>query len=176
MASFKALLLTVFLSIAALAAYSEDIKCPTGWLPDTYKVTRCCSGDMTLNETGAYCCVGDMRHYKEALTNTALLYETATTTDDRDWSTLTGDTCVAKIPFTLAASDYSAQVSSAAKKAEATPTNTAATTTNFAATSEASSGSVLQTLIPTSNAAISLATAGDIALGGAAFVAALFVL
>jgi cytochrome oxidase assembly protein ShyY1 len=33
---------------------------------------------MVIDEEGAYCCVEDMRAYKEALTNTALLYATAT--------------------------------------------------------------------------------------------------
>ncbi|CAI7607888.1 unnamed protein product [Penicillium pancosmium] len=158
MVSFKALLLTAFVSVAAHAANTTDTECPAGWLPNTFKVTRCCS---------------------EALTNTALLYETATTTTTEDdynhWATLK-DTCVAKIPYTLAASDYSSQVSSAAKKAEATPTNTSATTTNSATTSEATSGSGSQGSTPTSNAAMPLATAGDVALGGAALAAALFVL
>ncbi|KAJ5989529.1 hypothetical protein N7481_004739 [Penicillium waksmanii] len=179
MASFKALLLTAFVSAAAYAANTTDYDCPVGWLPNTWKETRCCSGDMVVNDTDAYCCVSDMRFYKEALTNTALLYETATTTTTGDdysrWATLK-ETCVAKVPYTLAASDYSSQVSSASKKAEATPTNTTATTTNSAATSEATSGSGSQASTPTSNAAMPLATAGDVALGGAALAAALFVL
>lgn len=181
MAPFKNLLLTAFLSVAAHAAETEETKCPNGWLPNTFKVTRCCSGNMVVDNTTAYCCVYDMRRYKEALTKKALLYETATTTttttgeDYSKWATIK-DTCIASIPFTLAASDYSAQVSSAAEKAEATPTNTSATTTNSAATSEATSGSSSQASTPTSNAAKALATAGVVALGGAALVAALFVL
>ncbi|KAJ5385964.1 hypothetical protein N7509_008505 [Penicillium cosmopolitanum] len=179
MVSFKTLLLTAFVSVAVHAANDTDTECPAGWLPNTFKVTRCCSGGMTVINTTAYCCVYDMRLYKEALTNTALLYETATTTTTEDdynhWATLK-DTCVAKIPYTLPASDYSSQVSSAAKKAEATPTNTSATTTNSAATSEVTSGSGSQASTPTSNAAMPLATAGDVALGGAALAAALFVL
>ncbi|KAJ5749624.1 hypothetical protein N7533_006652 [Penicillium manginii] len=183
MAPFKALLLTASLSVAAHAARSEDTECPTGWLPNTFKVTRCCSGNMVIDNTTAYCCVYDMRGYKEALTNTALLYETATTTTTGDhyseWATLE-DSCIASVPYTLPASEYSAQVSSAAKKAEATPTSTSATTTNSAATSEttseATSGSGSQVSTSTSNAAMPLPTAGDIALGGAALAAALFVL
>ncbi|CAI7677508.1 unnamed protein product [Penicillium manginii] len=174
MAPFKALLLTASLSVAAHAARSEDTECPTGWLPNTFKVTRCCSGNMVIDNTTAYCCVYDMRGYKEALTNTALLYETATTTTTGDhyseWATLE-DSCIASVPYTLPAT---------AKKAEATPTSTSATTTNSAATSEttseATSSSGSQVSTSTSNAAMPLPTAGDIALGGAALAAALFVL
>lgn len=172
MAFFKAFLYTTVLSIAATAAAdTSEPKCPTGWLPNTFHLTRCCPGGMVVDGSGpggAYCCVNDMRSYKEALTNTALLYETATTTEDNDmsWTTESDvNKCVATVRFT--ASDYSAQVSSAVKKAEATPTSTSAMTTT-------DSGS--QTSTPTSNAAMPLATAGDVAFGGAAFAAALFVL
>lgn len=169
MVFLKSLLLATILSIAT----AEETTCPAGWLPNTFHGTKCCSGNMVIDEDGAYCCVYDMRLYKEALTNTALLYETATTTStgDSDWSTLS-DSCVAKVRFT--ASDYSAQVSSAASKAEATPTTTSMSTTT--ADSSASSGASAETSTPTSNAAMPLATAQDVVLGGAAIAAGLFML
>lgn len=162
------------LSIASNAAKPE---CPLGWLPNTFHETKCCAGGMVIDEQGAYCCVNDMRAYKELLTNTALRYATPTTTEETNWSTV-DDSCFAEVRFT--ASDYSAQVSSASSKAEATPTNdsTSKVTTTGSTTSGATSGTASQTSTssptPTSNAAMPLATVDVV--GGAAFAAALFML
>ncbi|KAI2749826.1 hypothetical protein DTO006G1_9929 [Penicillium roqueforti] len=197
MTFLKTLLLAATLSVASTA----ETTCPAGWLLNTWTVTRCCSGTMVVDEQGAYCCVTDMRAYKEALTNTALLYETATTTSDTNWSTVE-NSCVAEVRFT--ATDYSAQVSSAASKAEATTTNdstsevtSTSTTASGAssgagsqtstsiptATSTATSGSAsastptsTSTTTSTSNAAMPLVTGEGLVLGGAAFAAALFML
>lgn len=168
MTLIKTLLLGAVLSITAAAARTDD--CPNGWLPNTFHGTKCCSGDMVIDDDGAYCCVYDMRPYKEALTNTALLYATPTTTKTSlDWTTDRDvNSCYATVRFT--ASDYSARVSSAASKAEATPTDTTTTTTG----TKASAGTSSHTSTPTSNAAMPLATA-DV-LGGAALAAALFML
>ncbi|KAJ6128122.1 hypothetical protein N7471_009339 [Penicillium samsonianum] len=175
MTYLKTLLLATTLSIASRAA---DTSCPVGWLPNTFHTTKCCSGGMVIDEQGAYCCVNDMRAYKEMLTNTALLYATETTTEETNWSTV-DNSCVATVRFT--ATDYSAQVSSASSKAEATPTDsTSKVTSTSTTTSGTSSGTSSQTSsstpTPTSNAAMSLATAQEFVLGGAAFVAALFML
>ncbi|KAJ5520789.1 hypothetical protein N7463_001242 [Penicillium fimorum] len=191
MTIFKTLLLATALSIVSTAA---EIECPAGWLPNTYKGTKCCSGNMIIDEEGAYCCVYDMRVYKEALTNTAKLYATETTTEDTDWSTFK-NTCFAEVRFT--ATDYSAQVSSAASRAEATPTDsstgeitptsegtstsratsTSQVTSTTTTGSSASSGAESQTAspTPTSNPAMPHAT-GQGMLGGAALAAALFML
>ncbi|KAE8372267.1 hypothetical protein BDV26DRAFT_104210 [Aspergillus bertholletiae] len=196
MAFLKPLLLLATLLPIALTA--REIDCPVGWLPNTFHGTKCCSGNMVIDEEGAYCCVYDMREYKEALTNTAKLYATATTTAEE--SEMTGGVpCFAKIRFT--ASDYSAQVSSAAQRAEATPTDTSASeTTTTTRTSDSgpssTSGSQAstpvsttgsqtsapasttgsQTSTPTSNGVIPLATGGEAVLTGAVFAAALFML
>ncbi|KAJ5193239.1 hypothetical protein N7449_009381 [Penicillium cf. viridicatum] len=179
MTFLKPLLLATMLSIASNAAKPS---CPVGWLSNTFYETKCCAGTMVVDEQGAYCCVNDMRSYKELLTNTALLYATPTTTEETNWSTV-DNSCFAEVRFT--ATDYSAQVSSASSKAEATPTHDSTskvTTSNT--TSGATSGTGSQTSTstptptsspnPTSNAAMPLATA-DV-LGGVAFAAALFVL
>ncbi|KAF7521885.1 hypothetical protein PCG10_007829 [Penicillium crustosum] len=178
MTLLKPLLLATMLSIASNAAKTD---CPLGWLPNTFHETKCCSGNMVIDEQGAYCCVNDMRAYKELLTNTALLYATSTTTEETNWSTV-DNSCFAEVRFT--ATDYSAQVSSASSKAEATPTNdstskaTSTSTTTSGATagtgSQTSTSSPTSSPTPTSNAAMPLATA-DV-LGGAAFAAALFML
>ncbi|CAP86386.1 hypothetical protein E8E15_000754 [Penicillium rubens] len=174
MLSIKTLLLATMLSAISTAA---ETSCPVGWLSNTFHGTKCCAGTMVIDEEGAYCCVEDMRAYKEALTNTALLYATATTTGETNWSTVE-NTCVAKVRFT--ASDYSAQVSSAASKAEATPTNdsTSQGTTTSTTASGASSGMGSQTSspTPTSNAATPLATGGEVVFGGVAVAAAVFML
>ncbi|KAK4869247.1 hypothetical protein LT330_006247 [Penicillium expansum] len=170
------------LSIATNAAGTS---CPVGWLPDTFHGTKCCPGTMVIDEEGAYCCVNDMRAYIEALTDTAKLYATATTTGDTNWSTV-DNSCIAEVRFT--ATDYSAQVSSASSKAEATPTNdsTNEVTSTSATTSRTTSGAISQTSTstptltstptPTSNAAMPLATAKDIMRSGAVFAAAFFML
>jgi hypothetical protein len=170
----KTLLLAAALSMVSIAADTEDTKCPTGWLPNTYKGTKCCSGNMVIDEEGAYCCVYDTRPETEALTSTK--------TGETNWSTV-DNSCIAKVRFT--ATDYSAQVSSASSKAEATPTDTSAgqvtatTTTASSATtgtgSQTSTASPTATASPTSNPAMPLAT-GQGVLGGAALAAALFIL
>ncbi|RJE23930.1 hypothetical protein PHISCL_03746 [Aspergillus sclerotialis] len=173
----KTLFLATILSVAANAA---ETSCPAGWLPNTFKQTRCCSGNMVIDEEGAYCCVYDMRAYKEALTNTAKVYATPTTKEgETNWSTV-HDSCVVKVRFT--ASDYSAQVSSAASKAESTPTTTSAGEVTSTSTTQSGissgtgsgSGSQTSTPTPTSNGAMPLAT--EAMLGSAAFAAALYLL
>ncbi|KAJ5593211.1 hypothetical protein N7537_010115 [Penicillium hordei] len=179
MTFLKSLLLAIMLSIASNAA---ETSCPVGWLSNTFHETKCCAGTMVIDEQGAYCCVNDMRAYKESLTNTALLYATPTATEETNWSTV-DNSCVAEVRFT--ATDYSAQVSSASSKAEATPTNdstskVATSSTTSGATTGTGSQTSTSTLTstssptPTSNAAMPLATA-DV-LNGAAFAAALFML
>ncbi|KXG52212.1 uncharacterized protein PGRI_084960 [Penicillium griseofulvum] len=177
MTFLKTLLLATALSIVSTAAETE---CPAGWLPNTFHGTKCCSGNMVIDEEGAYCCVYDMRPYKEALTDTAKLYATATTTSETDWSTLE-NSCIAEVRFT--ATDYSAQVSSAASKAEATPTaivasevtTTSQVTRTTASSTSSGAGSQSSTPTPTSNPAMPIAT-GQGMLGGAALAAALLML
>ncbi|KAB8067447.1 hypothetical protein BDV29DRAFT_186162 [Aspergillus leporis] len=172
MTILKTLLLATILSLAATAT---ETNCPAGWLPNTFHGTKCCSGNMVIDEQGAYCCVNDMRPYKEALTNTAKRYTTAMITAETNWSTV-DNSCIAKVRFT--ASDYSAQVSSASRKAEATPTNasTSEITSMSTIDSGASSVTSTQTSTPTSNGAMPRATAEEVVLGGAAFAASLFML
>ncbi|KAJ5817096.1 hypothetical protein N7447_009329 [Penicillium robsamsonii] len=200
MTFFKTFLLATALSITSSAAETE---CPSGWLLKMYKGTKCCPGNMLIDKEGPYCCVYDMRPFREALkalTYTAELHATATMTDETDWSTFRS-TCFAEVRFT--ATDYSAQVSSASSRAEATPidssthevTSTSEGTSTIRATSmsqvtpmsqvtsttttgsSASSGTGLQTSssTPTSNPAMPHAT-GQGVLGGAALAAALFML
>ncbi|CAG8305715.1 unnamed protein product [Penicillium nalgiovense] len=176
MLSLKTLLLATMLSVVSTAA---ETNCPFGWLPNTFHETKCCAGGMVIDEEGAYCCVEDMRDFKELLTNTAMRYATATTTGETNWSTVE-NSCVAKVRFT--ASDYSAQVSSAASKAEATPTNdstsevTSTSTTASGASSGAGSLTSTPSPTPTSNAATPPATGGEVMFGGIAVAAALFML
>ncbi|KAF4772535.1 hypothetical protein CBS147333_10029 [Penicillium roqueforti] len=118
-----------------------------------------------------------MRAYKEALTNTANLYASATSMSETNWSTV-DKSCVVEVRFT--ATDYLAQVSSPSSKAEATPTRnstsnvTSTSTTSSSASSDTGSQTSTLTPTPTSNAALPLATAGEGVVGGAAFAAALF--
>ncbi|KAJ5371911.1 hypothetical protein N7517_003917 [Penicillium concentricum] len=197
MTFFKTLILATALSIVSTAAEDE---CPAGWRLSIYNGNKCCPGSMLIDKEGPYCCVYDTRPFKEALADAAKLYATATTTDGTDWSTFR-NTCLVEIRLT--ATDYSAQVSSAASRAEATPidsstsevTSTSKGASTSRATSErqvsspsqvtstattdslASSGTGSQTSSPpaTSNPAIPLAT-GQGVLGGAALAAALFML
>ncbi|KAJ5511056.1 hypothetical protein N7453_003159 [Penicillium expansum] len=174
MTLIKPFLLAIMLSIASNAAGTS---CPVGWLPDTFHGTKCCPGTMVIDEEGAYCCRHSPTQPK--------LYATATTTGDTNWSTV-DNSCIAEVRFT--ATDYSAQVSSASSKAEATPTNdsTNEVTSTSATTSRTTSGAILQTSTstptltstptPTSNAAMTLATAKDIMRSGAVFAAAFFML
>ncbi|CAI7621202.1 unnamed protein product [Penicillium viridicatum] len=172
MTFLKSLLLATMLSIVSNAAETD---CPLGWLPNTFHGTKCCAGNMVIDEQGAYCCVNDMRAYKELLTNTALRYATPTTTEETNWSTV-DDSCFAEVRFT--ATDYSAQVSSASSKAEATPTSGSTgkvtSTTSSGTGAQTSTSTPTSSVTPTSNAAMPLPTA-DV-LGGAAFAAALFML
>lgn len=172
MTFIKTLLLGTVLSVTAASAKSTRNECPFGWLPGISDGSKCCPGGMTMNGEGGYCCVEDMRPYKEMLTNTALLYATSTSTatgHEMDWTTEKyTDPCYATVYFTE--SDYSSKVSSALSKAEATPTDTATTTTG----TKTSAGTSSHTSTPTSNAAMPLATADM--LSGAAMAAALFML
>ncbi|PLB54760.1 hypothetical protein P170DRAFT_432355 [Aspergillus steynii IBT 23096] len=183
MTLLKPLLLASILSISASAT---EYNCPTGWLPNQFKQERCCPGGMVVDEQGAYCCVQDMRFYKEALTNSALLYETATTTSDSnmDWTTEKDiNSCYATVRFT--ASDYSARVSSALSKAEATPTDgssseataTASSSTRSGARSTAGSqtATATATATETSNAAVLIGPAEGL-LGGVVFAVGAFML
>ncbi|KAJ5561478.1 hypothetical protein N7461_000239 [Penicillium sp. DV-2018c] len=174
MTFIKTLLLATALSMLSIAADTEDIECPANWFPNTYKGTKCCSGNMVIDEEGAYCCVYDVRPTPEALT--------ATKTGETNWSTV-DNSCIAEVRFT--ATDYSAQVSSASSKAEATPTGTSAgrvtalTTTGSSATtgtgSQTSTATPSSAASPTSNPAMPIAT-GQSVLSGAAIAAALFML
>lgn len=187
MPSFRHLLLPITF---ALAATTTAATCPQNWLEDTALDgdSKCCYGNMVIEGRDAYCCVYDMTPDLETSS-----VSTTTTTGTVGWSTA-GD-CFAKIPFT--ASDYSDQVSSASSKItavtttiatnEATSTTTkssSSSTTTSGATPGASSGTSSSTSTNTSpgtkaattNAAMSVATAQGIVLGGAAVVVGLFVL
>ncbi|KAJ5272958.1 hypothetical protein N7478_008083 [Penicillium angulare] len=160
MPSFKNLL-AVALSVTAATAAAT---CPTNWLSDTYNVTRCCYGNMLLEDTTAYCCVYD--------TNPDATASSTVT------ATASGDACFTKIPFT--ATNYSDLVSSASSKLVATATATssdASSSTTSAATSGSSgSASVSGASSTSSAAAVPIATACEVIMGGAAIVAGLFVL
>lgn len=110
---------------------------------------QCCFGIESTSDNGKYCCVGG---------TIAPLFGTT--------SSSSTSTCFASIPWT--ASDYSQQVSSASSQYEAGATTTPAT--NVATST--SSGSAAAT----ANAAMPIATAQEIVLGGAAVIAGLFVL
>lgn len=124
---------------------------------------------MLIEGRDAYCCVYDMTPSVE--TSSVSTASTTSVDNSDNWSTA-GD-CLAKIPFT--ASDYSAQVSSASLKIAAATTTIAtneAISTSSVTSSNTSSGSAAST----TNAAMPIATAQEIVLGGAAVVACLFVL
>lgn len=166
--------------LATLISYSasatdivdeDDAVCPHGWLANRWHGLRCCPGGMVIDGpgvAGGYCCVEDMRFYKEALTNSALLYQTATTTDDNmDWTKSGGDTCFATVRFN--ASDYSAQVSTALSKAEATPTdgsNTKATATGMTSSGSRSGSQAASRTGSGSGTATATATATETANAG----------
>ncbi|KAJ6089764.1 hypothetical protein N7467_004980 [Penicillium canescens] len=151
MPSLKALLLPTILSLAAtpsFAATTTMSDCPQSWYKNSFKhQTNCCYGHMMIETTDAYCC--------------------------DEWAG--ADYCFKKIPFT--ASDYSSQVSLASAQAVATNTGPS---TNEATSTSTSSGSSSTTasasVTPTTNAAMSLATAKGVVLGGAGVAAALFAL
>jgi len=165
MPSISSLLLPLTLFLATTTAAT----CPNNWLENTFGGdSKCCYGNMLVEDTDAYCCVYDMTFPKETSVST-------TSSFDDSWSTA-GD-CFAKIPFT--ASDYSAQVSSASSKILAATTTIAtneATSTTASSTSSSTSGMGLSSTASTSNAAMPIATAQEMVLGGAAVVVGLFML
>lgn len=175
MASLKTLLPIVL----SLAATTTAISCPQNWLPDTFGGdSKCCYGNMLVEDTDAYCCVYDMTpHTRETLPTSSSSVPSTTI----DWSS--AGSCFAKIPFS--ASDYSSQVSAASARItatttgpstnKATPTSTSSgssSTTSSGSSSSASSGSGT----PTTNAAMPVATAEGMVLRGAAVAVALFAL
>lgn len=179
MPSFRTLLLPIGF---ALAATATDITCPKDWLSNTFKDTKCCYGNMLIINTDAFCCVYDMT--PPTVTSSASS-DSTTTIEFNSWATT--DECVTKVPFS--ASNYSDLVSSASSKIAASratvATNEASSTSTHsssassgssASTSGASSHASLGTAAATSNAAMPIATAQDMVLGGAAVVVGLFVL
>ncbi|KAJ6110951.1 hypothetical protein N7486_003186 [Penicillium sp. IBT 16267x] len=177
MPSFRRLL-PIALSLAATALAAT---CPKNWLQDTSidGDSKCCYGNMLIEDRDTYCCVYDMTPDVES---SSISTASTTSVDNYDsWSTA-GD-CFAKIPFT--ASDYSDQVSSASSKIvagtttiatnEATSTSASSTPT-LGASSGTSSNTSSGLAASTANAAMPIATAQEIVLGGAAVVVGLFVL
>ncbi|KAJ5195574.1 uncharacterized protein N7498_009012 [Penicillium cinerascens] len=152
MPSFKSLLL-IALSLAATAA-----SCPQDW--DTQN-GQCCYGTFVSGSAPTYCCVKNIN----ANTNSNMKVRDVLPRS-LSLSLSIGDNCFTTVP--VAATDYSAQVSSASSKLAAGATTTPAT--NEA--TPTSSGSAAAT----SNAAMPIATAQEIVLGGAAVIAGLFVL
>lgn len=180
MPSVRTLLLPMAL---ALAATATDVTCPTDWLANTFKGTKCCYGNMVIINTDAFCCVYDMT--PATVTSSAPSASTTTDIEFNSWATT--DECVTRVPFT--ASNYSDLVSSASSKIaasratvatnEASSTSThssSASSSSSAGTSGASSHASSGTAAATSNAAMPIATAQDMVLGGAAVVVGLFVL
>ncbi|KAJ6111662.1 hypothetical protein N7523_007723 [Penicillium sp. IBT 18751x] len=173
MPSIKQLLLSTTLLLATATAST----CPKNWLENTTNGTsKCCYGNMVIEDTTAYCCVYDL---------TPKATSESTTTDDYDsWST--AGECFTKVPFT--ASDYSQQVSSAS---EALATSTSTIMTNEATTTASSSSSSSSTsssstsktssnansasTASATNAAMPMATGQEMVLG-AAVVVGMFVL
>ncbi|KAJ5370782.1 uncharacterized protein N7496_006874 [Penicillium cataractarum] len=179
MPSFK----TFLLPIVLLVATSSAATCSGDWLSNTFNGdTKCCYGNMLVEDRDAFCCVYDLTPPVE--TSSA---STATTTSDDYDSWSTAGECFTKIPFS--ASNYSDLVSSASSKIAATratvATNEAKSTSTSASsassgTSSAASSTSSQTssgsAASTSNAAMPIATAQEMMLGGAAVVVGLFVL
>ncbi|KAJ5087312.1 hypothetical protein N7456_010928 [Penicillium angulare] len=173
MPSLKNLLpVAVALSLTTATA-ATTTTCPTNWLSDTFNITRCCYGNMLLEDTTPYCCVYD--------TNPEVTEANAVTT------TATDDGCFTKIPFT--ATDYSDLVSSASSKLlaettaasnEATATSSSSSTASASGSSGSGSGSgsasVSGATSTSSGGAAPIATACEVIIGGAAVVAGLFVL
>lgn len=136
------------LLLTALSLAATTTACPQGW---EGKDNQCCFGFEQDSADGNYCCVGGKM---------GDIFSTASSSSA---------SCFTKIPMT--ASDYSQQVSSASSKYQAGATATPAT--NVAtSTSSTSSGSAAAT----ANAAMPIATAQEIVLGGAAVIVGLFVL
>lgn len=179
MPSFK----TFLLPMALLVASSRAATCSGDWLSNTFKGdTKCCYGNMLVEDRDAFCCVYDLNPPVE----TSSASTVATTSDDYDsWST--AGECFTKVPFS--ASDYSDLVSSASSKIaatratvatnEANPTSSSASTASSGASSVASitsSRTSSGSAAATSNAAMPIATAQEMVLGGAAVVVGLFML
>ncbi|EPS32493.1 hypothetical protein POX_d05347 [Penicillium oxalicum] len=183
MPSLKSLLLPLALAIAATSAtaVADDETCPKDWLPQhQHGGMKCCYGNKILDGTENFCCVYDMSPVPTSSVSTA------TEDDYAAWATA-GDGCVTRIPFT--ASNYSDLVSSASSKIAASRTAAAtneasATTTSSSLTASPTSltatpaGSQSTAAVPstTENAALPMATAQDIVLGGAAVVVGLLAL
>lgn len=131
---------------------------------------------MRVIDAGAFCCVIDAM----PKTDTASTTTTSATSIEEQWAG--ADYCF-KFPFS--AGDYSNQVSSTSTVTVATNIRTPAdeatsTTTSTSSGLSAASGSsfsnVSMSVTPTTNAAMPVATAKGVVLGGARVAAALFVL
>ena len=155
-------LLPAILTLATRVTAADN--CPENWFENHFHVTRCCFGNMMIEDTDAYCCIYDV---------TAPAEETdSSTATSIDWST--ADSCFSKIPFT--ASDYSSQVSAASSKVIATataagPMTEPSTTYELTPTSTdsgSSSSTNPGTGSTTTNAAMPAVTAEGIVIGGAA--------
>ncbi|KAK2751785.1 hypothetical protein FQN55_009227 [Onygenales sp. PD_40] len=160
MPSLKSLLFPTLLSLAAIATAAEET-CPNDWYPNTFHGTRCCYGHMTIQETDAFCCVPYPIVPGEVLASL-------------EDSISAPEPCFTLVPFT--ASDYSERVSAASASAmtatkpstnEATPTPTG---------TGSGSGSGMEPTGTSTGAAMPVATAQGMVLGGAAVAAALLAL
>ncbi|KAJ5887145.1 hypothetical protein N7504_011192 [Penicillium tannophilum] len=149
MPSFKSLLL-IALSLAA----TTTATCPQGW----EGTDQCCFGAEVSQGSDKFCCIGANIDFSMKARN--VLPRSVSS------SSSSASSCFAQIPWT--ASDYSQQVSSASSQYAAGAT-TAPATNVATATSSVSAAA-------TTNAAMPIATAQEIVLGGAAFIAGLFVL
>ncbi|KAJ5624888.1 hypothetical protein N7510_001197 [Penicillium lagena] len=149
MPSFKHLL---FIALS-LAATTTAASCPANW--NSWD-GQCCPGGLVALGPDKYCCVESTNSNMKARNVLPRSMPSGGNSDG----------CFTKIPFT--ASDYSEQVSSASSKLAAGATTTPAT--NEA--TPTSSGSAAAT----TNAAMPIATAQEMVIGGAAVLAGLFVL
>ncbi|KAJ5881218.1 uncharacterized protein N7473_012271 [Penicillium subrubescens] len=182
MPSFKTLLLPLALSLAATTTAAT---CSGDWLSNTFGGDqKCCYGNMMVIDKDAFCCVYDLTPPVEtSSTSTAI----SSTDDYAGWST--AGECFTKVPFS--ASNYSDLVSSASSKiaaARATVASNTATSTSASASSSSASSGTSSTAsgtgsktssgsaASTSNAAMPIATAHEMMLGGAAVVVGIFVL
>lgn len=164
MPSFQTLLLHMAL---ALVATATNTTCPGDWLPEIFVETRCCYGNMEVIGKDPFCCVYDMT----PPTVTSSAWSASPTSDEFNVSATTGG-CVTKVPFS--ASNYSELVSSASSKIAASRTTVA--TNEASSTGTHSSSASSGTVSVTSNAALPIATAQEMVVGGAAVVVGLFVL
>ncbi|KAI9036280.1 uncharacterized protein KD926_002098 [Aspergillus affinis] len=153
------ILLPVILSLATATMAGNSDDCPHNWFSNRYEDRRCCYGHMMIEDTTAYCCVYEVLGYEDPATMTSTSETTSASTDSYyNWSG--ADYCFTKIPFK--ASDYSARVSSASDAIEASKSA-------LATASASAEGSESST-----NAAMPVATAQGMVLGGAALAAAFF--